>query len=103
MSPFPAKTISGLCEDIAAMHGGGPARDAIEFVEEQLRKMPWFLRVPILALTVLFGLARPSSPERRKLQLESWRTSRIGPCRDLIRFYTSLSVLALYSGRATRA
>jgi len=34
---------------------------------------------------------------RRRLQVEGWRLSRLGPCRDLMKFYSSLAVFALYS------
>ena len=113
MSSFPKRTISALCHDLASIHDGRwdwPAEtgynDVTEFVLEQLSKMPPFFRVALLAITGFFGMVRMPlegamfhrrSAERRRLQIESWRHSRLEPCRDLIRFYNSLVVLALYS------
>jgi hypothetical protein len=31
-------------------------------------------------------------------QVEAWRRSRLGPCRDLIRFYESMAIFAWFSG-----
>ncbi len=113
MLSYLSRTVSALCYDLASIHDGRwdcPAEtgynDVTEFVFEQLRKMPPFLRVALLAITGVFGMIRlplegamfhRRSAGRRRLQIESWRRSRLGPCRDLVRFYNSLVVLALYS------
>lgn len=113
MLAYLSKTISTLCRDIAFIHDhsdpacvAAPYDDAIEFVLEQLRKMPVFLSWPILLATAAFGISRlllegslfhKRAQERRFLQVESWRHSRFGPSRELIKFYTSLVVLVLYS------
>jgi hypothetical protein len=71
------------------------------FVLEQQRRMPDFLRLPMVGLTLLFdaqsivGTGRPFhslSHERRWRQIERWRGSRLSFCTDLIRFYQSLVV-----------
>jgi len=114
-----SKTISTLCCDIASMHDhsdpiGADASydDVTEFVVEQLRKMPVFFSRPILLATAVFGVSRlllegslfhNRPPHRRCLQVENWRRSRFATSRDLIKFYTSLVVLALYSRPATSA
>ena len=113
MLAYLSKTISTLCRDIAVIHDNSdPAGvaasydDVTEFVFEQLRKMPAFLRCPILLATAGFGVSRfllegsffhKRAQEQRSLQVESWRSSNFGPSRDLIKFYTSLVVLSLYS------
>jgi hypothetical protein len=110
-----SKTISTLCHDLAAMHDptdAGRARasynDVTEFVFEQLQKMPVFLSRPILFATAIFGISRfliegsvfhKRLQAQRRLQVENWRRSRFGPSRELLKFYTSLVVLALYSRR----
>src|SRR5262245_49126956 len=121
MLSYLSKTIAALCRDLAAMHDDhcDPVSadesydDLTEFVLEQLRKMPVFLSRPILLATAVFGVSRlllegslfhNRTPNQRCLQVENWRHSRFATSRDLIKFYTSLVVLALYSrpGAATR-
>ena len=113
LSYLSKKTISTLCHDIASMQdshnpdGAAASHDDVTaFVLEQLRKMPGFLNRPILLATALFGISRllldaslfqNRQHEQPRLQVESWRSSRFGLNRDLIKFYTSLVVLALYS------
>jgi hypothetical protein len=113
MVSYLSKTISTLCHDIASMHdfsdpdrAGASYDDVTEFVLEQLQKMPAFLSQPILLATALFGMSRfllegslfyNRLPQQRRWQVESWRSSKFGLSRDLIKFYTSLVVLALYS------
>jgi hypothetical protein len=115
MLAYLSKTISTLCRDIAVIHDDAdPAcvaasyDDVTEFVFEQLQKMPAFLSWPILLATAVFGMSRlllegslfhNRKNEQRRLQVESWRSSRFGLSRDLIKFYTSLVVLVLYSRR----
>jgi hypothetical protein len=110
-----SKTISTLCRDIAVIHDHAdhacvPASydDVTEFVLEQLRKMPTFLSWPILLATAVFGVRRflleksflhKRTQKQPPLQVESWRHSSFRPRRDLIKFYTSLIVLVLYSRR----
>ena len=115
MLAYLSKTIDTLCRDIAVIDDhSDPAcvaasyEDVTEFVFEQLRKMPAFLSWPILFVTAVFGISRfflegslfhNRKHEQRHLQVESWRRSSFGPSRELIKFYTSLVVLVLYSRR----
>ena len=109
-------TVSAICYEIARSQDSGtvpfdvpPYNDVVAFVLAQWREMPRFLAWPLRLATVTFatrGLLTGSffhqlAPQRRRLQLESWRTSSIRPCRDLIRFYRSLTILALYSRRGS--
>jgi len=114
-----SKTIAALCGDLATMHDRSTAGssaasydDVTGFVLEQLRKMPPFLSQPVLLATSAFGMSRlllegsvfyKRPWQRRYVQVEIWRHSRFGPCRGLIRFYSSLVVLALYSRRGIQA
>jgi hypothetical protein len=83
-----------------------PNNEVVEFVVEQHQRMPDFLRFPILILTLIFdGLAvlwrgapfHTLPPNLRSQQIETWRNSRFSFCRDLIRFYESLTLFSWYS------
>lgn len=82
-----------------------PYNDVVAFVAAQQRRMPDILRRPILLLTLLFGWSAFLRTGRvfhrqalrvRAAHVAAWRTSRLGVCRDLIRFYESVALLALY-------
>jgi len=105
-------TVSAICYEVASSQSSGtapydvsPYNDVVVFVLGQWRQMPRFLAWSLRLATVAFatrGLLsgrffHQLAPQRRRLQLESWRNSSIGPCRDLVRFYRSLAILALYS------
>jgi len=79
----------------------------VNFVLRQHANMPDFLRWPLLGLTLAFDLAggiyflgcfHRLGNERRKVQMELWRQSPLGPCRDMLRFYDSLTILAWAEG-----
>lgn len=105
-------TVSALCYSIIHQRCeptssalAFPHNDIVHFVLQQHNRMPDFLRFPILFLTLVFdlwGILQGSSPFHRSLpatrwrQIKSWRSSRIGFCRDLMRFYESLTVFAYY-------
>jgi hypothetical protein len=113
MNGFIDRTLSAICYSLCAERAAGdedalqpPYNDVVRFVAGQMQRMPGFLRFGVRAATLLFGLCaigRSGAPfhrlalPRRALHVVSWRISRIGPCRDLIRFYESLAVMALYS------
>ena len=76
------------------------------FVLEQQRRMPDFLRFPMILLTLLFDAqsfivsGRPFHRlphDRRRRQIASWRASRLSFCSDLVRFYQGLVVYGWYS------
>ena len=112
MPRYLEKTISALVYEIAASDDR-PERERytayneiVVFIQEQLERMPQFLAWAIKVATAVFGASRillegslfhQRDSSRRRLQIEIWKRSRVGPCRDLMRFYTSLVVLALYS------
>ncbi len=118
MLSYLSKTITALCDDIAATQNNrGEDRgitsysDVTAFVFEQLQKMPSFLRCPVLFATAVFGMSRlliegsffyQRPQERRHTQVDRWHRSKFGPNRDLMKFYTSLVVFALYSRRQSQ-
>jgi hypothetical protein len=117
MSGLFANTVSALCYDIARSQvapceTSGNFNDVTSFVMASWHRMPRFLAWPIRLATVLFTLSSIVSagglyyrlpPQRRWTILESWRYSRLGSCRDLVRFYHSLATLAVYSRKANRS
>ena len=112
MPGYLENTISALVYELSAIYDGPPREtypcynDVVRFVLEQLDRMPSFLAVPTRAATMAFGASRllmegslfhRRESQRRRIQVEIWRRSRLGPCQDLMKFYSSLVVLALYS------
>jgi hypothetical protein len=107
-------TVSALCYELAAEQGaaagacpllGPPYNDITRFVLEQHGRMPQVLSEAVRLATVLFavaaiprgGLFHRLPPERRRLQVTAWSACRLSPCRDLMKLYSSLAILALYS------
>lgn len=110
-------TVSAICYEIARSQDSGvapidvpPYNDVTAFVLGQWHRMPRFLAWPLRLATIAFaarglvsggGFFHQLAPHRRGILMESWRRSSIGPCRDLIRFYRSLAIMALYSRGGT--
>lgn len=76
------------------------------FVLEQQARMPDFLRLPIKIATLLLsihaglnhlGRWHRLAPSQRQSQIAIWRSSRIGPLRDVVKLYESLVTLAFES------
>lgn len=93
------------CRD-ADLAGDFPENRVVNFVLEQHGRMSTFLGWPLAALTLGFdawGVLRSGRPfhqqdhATRWRQIEAWRSSSIGPCRDLVRFFESLAVFGCYS------
>ncbi|WP_413163665.1 hypothetical protein ACL6C3_29760 [Capilliphycus salinus ALCB114379] len=102
--------IQQCCEPTDSPHHF-PHNDIVRFVLEQHRRMPDYLRFPILFLTLLFnfsGIIRGGSlfyrqsPKMRLDQISAWKNAPISICRDLIRFYESLVVLCWKSEQINR-
>ncbi len=109
-------TVSALCYTLAGRHcdeRGGlrmpPYNDLVRFVLGQHAKMSGLLRLPVRFATLslsLYALVTRGSRfhrldvARRVRVVEIWRQSWIPAFRDLIRFYESLVVIALYSRSA---
>lgn len=106
------KTVSALVHTIAAVHDRspsvrhpGPYHAVARFVLAQVARMTAPLRMPMrlatcgLSVLALFTTGMPfhrlPEPRRRRL-VDKWRISRVGPIRDVIRFYDSLTVIALH-------
>jgi hypothetical protein len=118
MNPF-RSTVSALAysilrercwsPDLAEDH---PHNRVVAFVLEQHGRMAAYLRWPMVALTLGFdawGVLRAGRPFHRQghasrlAQVEAWRSSRIGPFRDLVRFYETLVIFGGYSMRRADA
>lgn len=112
MPGYLSNTISALVYDLCSLYGGSqydtwPANnDVVRFVSAQMDRMPVFLALAIRAATLAFGASRlllegslfhQRDSERRRVQVDAWRRSKLGPCQDLMKFYSSLVVLAMYS------
>lgn len=91
----------------AAIDASDEAIDAVtRFLLMTQRSMPDYLRAPLAALTLAFAVSavavsgRPFDrmPEERKIgHVRSWSTSRLGPRRDLIKFYETLALFGWYA------
>lgn len=113
---FLDKTISALVHTIAAEHDhhreirrGGPYVGAASFVGGQVDHMTAPLRLPMriatcgLSVLAFIGTGRlfhHLTTVRRQKLVERWRRSNFGPVRDVMRFYDSLTVLAIYTSEA---
>jgi len=103
-------TVSALAYSLAQPHANSPGlqppfNDLTQFILKQHSQMPDYLRGPMLLATLGFdclGLKNGERfhgqpPEARVRQIASWKNSSVGFKRDLIRYFESLSALALYS------
>jgi hypothetical protein len=73
----------------------------VNFVLDQHRRMPDFLRFPLVILTIAFDFAglrhegvrfHRMSPAARQRQIERWRRSSSRVARDFVRLYDSLAI-----------
>jgi hypothetical protein len=78
----------------------------VNFVLEQHNRMPDYLKLPIVILTLIFDLAGlfsngipfcQQSSNIRSTQLKNWHHSPFNLSRDLMRFYESLTIFGWYS------
>lgn len=83
-----------------------PHNRVARFVVAQHGRMPDYLRLPLRVLTLAFDawtllgtghLFHRLPHEKRQRQMDSWRRARLGPCRDLMKFYDNLVVFAWFS------
>ncbi len=81
-----------------------PYNDLTRFILEQHGRMPDYLRAPFEALTLGFDLTghlfHSKEPGKRAKQIAAWKNSGMAVRRDLIRYFESLGILALYSRNA---
>lgn len=83
-----------------------PNNQIVNFVLIQQENMPSLFRIVIIILTFLFNLwsylktgklFEQLNQEQREKIMMSWRNSPLSFCRDLMRFYDSLTIFAWYS------
>jgi hypothetical protein len=112
MSQLFEKTVSALCYDLTRIQGPDllPANDASRFVLRQHARMPQHLGRAIALATIALslwslvragGLFHRLEPDARNRVILGWKQSALEPFRDLIRFYESLVVMAVYSRNAS--
>ncbi len=106
-------TISALCysmldevEAPAAPIDYTRRNHVVRFALEQHRRMPDFLRAPVIMVALVFSLQaflktgvpyHRQGPPLRRVQVLAWKTSRLGFKRDFVRLFESLSRLAWFS------
>lgn len=104
-------TVSALAYSLAHPHQTSPElqpphNDLTQFILQQHAQMPDYLRAPMQLATLgfdLFGVTNGMKPfhqqpaERRAAQIAVWKNSPLSFQRDLIRYFESLTTLALYS------
>ena len=108
-----AATVTALAEAIvrercagAAQAGPGAQASVARFLLATHARMPDYLRLPFVVLTLAFDLwavpiaGRPFHRlphESRMRQIRAWQASRLGVRRDLIKFYETLAVFGWYA------
>ncbi|NEN90113.1 MAG: hypothetical protein F6K48_14820 [Okeania sp. SIO3H1] len=108
-------TISALCYTFIEKHSKEhqtllhfPNNQVVEFVKAQHRNMPDYLKLPLLILTAIFDLWSIIRAGKRFHQLPStirveriaaWKISPLKVCRDLMRFYESLTIFSYYASK----
>jgi choline dehydrogenase-like flavoprotein len=106
--------VSALAYSLAKPHEitpelAPPHNDLTQFILAQHEQMPDYLRVPMQMAALAFDAARwpinhsfHTQPlDVRAKQIAAWKNSSIGFQRDLIRYFESLALLALYSRART--
>src|SRR3954466_8831880 len=105
--------VSALAYSLAHSQGGTdqpefgpPYNDLTQFILRQQARLPDYLRFPMTGATAgfdLLGLLRTGrllhrgKPSIRARQIASWKHSKLSFQRDLLRYYESLTAVALYS------
>lgn len=96
--------VVAICVGLECQHGVADAdtQTIAAGIVAQHGRMPDYLRLPILVATYVFDFAGLISGGQRFLnkdagakraQLEAWKGSRLGSCRNFVRFYESLFLL----------
>ena len=92
------------------LSGGMEADDIATEILGRRACMPDYLRLPMWVLTLMFDLAGFLSGGRRfhrqdaagrSKQLNSWKQSSLGVCRNFVRFYESLFLLIVLQEEQT--
>ncbi len=101
-------TIIRECVHCAEADSQGFQDAIVDFVLDQHRRVPDYLRFPMKCLTLGFGAwpicftGRPFHRlplEQRVRQVRAWRESAVGFCRVFIRFHEAFVIYAWYSER----
>lgn len=108
-------TVSALCDSFIYLHDSGDRKQVnmkqnqvVEFVMAQRQNMPDYLKLPLVILTAIFDLWSIIRRGKRfhqlplsicTQQITAWKMSPVKICRDLIRFYESLTIFSYYSNK----
>ena len=100
--PLFTRTVIALVDVLRPPGVAAPPEAAARFVVEQHARMPDYFRLGVRMLTIAFALSwlRPFhrlTPSARARRIARWRSSRLGPCRTLIKFYESLAAFGWMS------
>lgn len=101
---------SALAWSLAQPHAGPPElspphNDLTQFIRTQQAQLPDYLRAPMKLVAWLFDHGgwpfvtafHALPPEARARRIAAWKYSRMGFAQDFIRYFESLTTLALYS------
>ncbi len=113
MSHYFESTVQAICYSVVVelclqgrVDGSIECNRVAEFALGQVGRMPDFLRLAIVALTLLFSIQTVCTTGSTFLSLDhsrrwqhflNWKHSRLGFRRDFVRFFESLTVLAWHS------
>jgi hypothetical protein len=105
------RVVLAIAETLVHHHGGGgtvQTAAVASFLIGTHARIPDYLRLPLMVLTLAFdawGVPTAGRPfhrlplQARAKQIETWRRSRIGPRRDLIKFFETLAIFGIYSDK----
>jgi hypothetical protein len=83
-----------------------PHNASVRFLIEQHGRMPGYLQLPLMLVTIAFDWSSMLRHGRRFHRLphtkrwrsiEAWRNAPLAPCRDFIRLFESLTIFYWYS------
>jgi hypothetical protein len=101
--------VSAIAYSIAQPHSSlpnyqPPFNDLTQFILRQHARMPDYLRTPLETASLALDSRRfhRHSAEQRTKLIAAWKLSPTGFKRDLLRYYESLALLALYSRSEAR-
>lgn len=117
MTRFVQDTVSAICYEIVRRHdllqeAGAPLAEVERFVFGQLERMPKLMGAAVIVATATFGASawfhglrvfHRQTADRRALHWMRWKSSALGPCRDLVRLYESLVTLLIYAAAGWEA
>lgn len=98
------RIVTAISASLQLQHlsGGLDADDIAVEILERRAAMPDYLKLPMWIATLVFDLAglvpggrrfQARNDEDRLTQINNWKNSKLGACRNFVRFYESLFLL----------